>query len=200
MENVFVAATHNKGKLIEMEAIVSKLGIELITRDDAGVPHDFDVEEDGTTFEENSYKKAHAIMKLTGLPSMADDSGLMVDYLNGAPGVYSARYGGPEESFDKNNEKLLSEMKDCPEGKRTAHFVTVITLVYPDGKSIVARGECEGSIATEKRGTDGFGYDPLFIPKGYLKTFSELGTDFKNSVSHRKLALLELEKKLKEDR
>lgn len=198
MEKVFVAATHNKGKLVEMEAIVKKLGIKLISRDDANVPHDFDIEEDGETFEENSYKKAYEIMKMTNLPSMADDSGLMVEYLNGAPGVYSARYGGIEESFEKNNNKLLYEMRDCPIDKRKAKFVTVITVVYPDGKTIVAKGECNGEIATEKRGTDGFGYDPVFIPEGYDKTFSELGTDFKNKVSHRKKALLELERILKE--
>ncbi|MCQ2554088.1 MAG: RdgB/HAM1 family non-canonical purine NTP pyrophosphatase [Clostridia bacterium] len=194
MSEVFVAATHNKGKLKEMEAIVKKLGIDMITRDEAGVPHDYDIVEDGETLEENSYKKAYAIMKMTNLPSIADDTGLMVDYLNGAPGVYTGRFGGPEESADKNNAKLLDVMKDCPKDKRTAKFVTVITLVYPDGKKIVARGECHGRIAEKKCGTNGFGYDPLFIPEGSDLTFAELGTDYKNTISHRRRALEDLER------
>ena len=198
MDNIFVAATNNKGKLKEMEAIVEKLGIKLIARKDAGVPEDFDIVEDGETFEENSYKKAYEIMKMTGLPSLADDSGLMVDYLNGAPGVYTARYAGEDATFDDNNNKLLSEMKECPDDKRNAKFVTVITLVHPDGKKIVARGECKGKISKEKKGTEGFGYDPVFIPEGFNETFSELGTDFKNTISHRGKALKELERILEE--
>ncbi len=192
MSETFVAATHNQGKIKEMNAITMKLGIQLIDRDSAGVPHEFDVDETGETFEENSYKKAYEIMKMTGLPALADDSGLQVDYLGGAPGVYSARYGGSDGNDGKNVDKLLDAMKDCPEGKRTAHFTTVITLVYPDGRKLVATGECYGRIATERHGDKGFGYDPVFIPDGYSETFAELGSEVKNVIGHRGRALVEL--------
>jgi len=205
-----VVATHNKGKMKEFEALANKLDFDIMTRDEAGVPHDFDVVEDGTTFEENSYKKAYEIMKMCNLPTLADDSGLMVDALDGAPGVLSARFGGVDGDDQKNKEKLMECLKDVPEGKRDAHFVTVITLVYPDEpeKTIVARGECQGHISTEMRGDQGFGYDPLFIPNveeleyagasmdNLGKTFGELGVEFKNTMSHRSKALLKLEELL----
>ena len=199
-----ILASQNKKKIKEIRDILLKYDMDVITRDDAGLPKD-DIEETGTTFEENSLLKADAIMdmikadqslseKYGNSPVIADDSGLMVDALGGAPGVHSARYAGEDCNFDANNEKLLSELSGVPDDKRTAHFVTVITMIYPDGEKIVARGECRGHITAEKRGEGGFGYDPVFIPEGYDKTFAQLGTDFKNTISHRARALEELEK------
>lgn len=199
-----ILASQNRKKIKEIRDILLKYDMDVITRDDAGLPRD-EVEETGTTFEENSLLKAAAIMdmikkdpvlseKYGQSPVIADDSGLMVDALGGAPGVHSARYAGEECDFDANNKKLLSELSGVPDDKRTAHFVTVITMIYPDGEKIVARGECRGRITEEKRGEGGFGYDPVFIPEGCDKTFSQLGTDFKNTISHRARALEELEK------
>ena len=213
-----ILASQNKNKIKEIRAILEKFGLDVITRDDAGIPTD-DIEETGTTFEENSHLKASVIMDMIAAdpslaeyldsPVIADDSGLMVDALGGEPGVYSARYAGEGCSYDDNNTKLLAALEGVPESERTARFVTVITLIYPDGKDVpaaaqpqgdrhvlVARGECEGHIAAEKRGEGGFGYDPVFIPEGYSNSFAELGTDFKNTISHRAKALAELERLL----
>lgn len=213
-----ILASQNKNKIKEIRAILSKYGLDVITRDDAGVSPE-DIEETGTTFEENSYLKASVIMDMIAAdpslaeyldsPVIADDSGLMVDALGGAPGVYSARYAGEGCTYDDNNTKLLAALDGVPEDKRTAHFVTVITLIYPDGRDVpeeavlqdgryvlVARGECSGHIAAEKRGEGGFGYDPVFIPDGYDNSFAELGTEFKNTISHRAKALEELERLL----
>ena len=194
MNNRIVLSTHNKGKLAEFEGLAKRLGLEIITRDDAGIPHDFDVVEDGTTFEENSYKKAYEVMKMCGLPTMADDSGLMVDALDGQPGVYSSRFGGVEGDAVRNYTKLLEMMKGLPEEKRGAHFTTVITLIYPDGETIVVKGECHGRITEAPIGDLGFGYDPVFMPDGYNETFAQLGPDVKNQFSHRAKALEELER------
>ena len=194
---IIVAATQNKHKIEEISAITKPLGMEIISRKDAGVP-DFEVEEDGETFEENSEKKARAIMEACGQVTIADDSGLMVDALGGAPGVYSARYAGEEGNDAKNNVKLLAVMSDVPMKERTAKFVSVITMVYPDGSKLVARGECRGHIIFEERGTNGFGYDPLFVPEGFSKTFAELTAEEKNKISQRASALRELERLLKE--
>lgn len=197
METI-VVSTHNKGKVKEMEGIVKKLGFDIVTRDEYGIPKDLEIEEDGKTLEENSYKKAYEIMKLCGKPTLADDSGLMVDYLGGEPGVYSSRYGGEDGNAVLNNTKLLQNLQGVPFEKRTAHFETVITLVYPDGDKIVCKGCCYGHITEEPIGDQGFGYDPVFMPDGYDKTFAQLGVDVKNKFSHRAIALVELEKKLKE--
>ena len=194
MENTIVLSTHNKGKLAEFEGLAARLGLKIITRDDAGIPHDFDVVEDGTTFEENSYKKAYEVMKMCGLPTMADDSGLMVDALNGEPGVYSSRYGGVEGDAVRNYTKLLKEMEGLKGDERKAHFTTVITLIYPEAETIVSKGQCHGHITEEPRGDKGFGYDPVFIAEGFDKTFAELGPEIKNGVSHRAKALEELER------
>ena len=196
--DTIVVSTHNKGKIVEIEAIVKKLGLDVITRDEAGIPVEIEVEEDGETLEENSYKKAYEIMKLCNKPTLADDSGLMVDYLNGAPGVYSARYGGEDGNSVKNYTKLLKELDGVPFEKRTAHFETVITLCYPNGDTIVCKGKCYGHITTEPIGDKGFGYDPVFIPDGFNETFGVLGPEIKNKISHRSKALTELEEKLKE--
>lgn len=190
-----IIASQNKHKIEEIEAITKKFGMTIVSRNDAGIP-DVEVVEDGETFEENSYKKAHEIMKLSGEMTIADDSGLMVDALDGAPGVYSARFSGEGATDKSNNEKLLALLADTPYEKRTAKFVSVITMIYPDGDKIVARGECPGYIITEERGCGGFGYDPLFVPDGYDMTFAELGSEEKNKVSHRARALAELERQL----
>lgn len=190
-----IIASQNKHKIEEIEAITKKFGMTIVSRNDAGIP-DVEVVEDGETFEENSYKKAHEIMKVSGEMTIADDSGLMVDALDGAPGVYSARFSGEGATDKSNNEKLLALLADTPYEKRTAKFVSVITMIYPDGDKIVARGECPGHIITEERGCSGFGYDPLFVPDGYDMTFAELGSEEKNKISHRARALAELERQL----
>ncbi len=194
---VIVAASRNKHKIEEIEAITSKFGMKLISRDDAGVPK-FEVEEDGETFEENSFKKAKEIMKVCGCTTLADDSGLMVDYLGGAPGVYSARFAGENAEDEANNRKLLKLLEKVDGSDRKAKFVSVITMVFPDGSSLVARGECHGRILREAAGENGFGYDPLFVPEGYDKSFAQLSPEEKNRISHRAAALAELERLLKE--
>ena len=193
--DTIIAASQNKHKIAEIEAITGALGYRVISRDDAGLPPD-DIEEDGKTFEENSFKKARVIMEMCGKPTIADDSGLMVDFLDGAPGVYSARFAGEECDDAANNAKLLSLLEGLPMEKRTAKFVSVITLLFPDGRKLVARGECPGRILEEGRGSGGFGYDPLFLPDGADLTFAQMGPEEKNRISHRARALAELERQL----
>ena len=197
MNEIVVAASRNRHKIEEIEAITKKFGMEIQSRDDAGVP-EIEIEEDGETFEENSRKKAEAVMKLCGKVTIADDSGLMVEYLGGAPGVYSARFAGEDCSDEKNNEKLLSLLEGVPYKERRAKFVSVITMLWPDGGQIVARGECEGHIIDVPVGENGFGYDPLFVPDGFQRTFAQMTQDEKNKISHRAKALMELEKLLAE--
>ncbi len=196
-EGVIVAASRNKHKIEEIEAITSKFGMKLISRDEAGIPK-FEIEEDGETFEENSFKKANEIMKICGCTTLADDSGLMADYLGGAPGVYSARFAGEKADDEANNRKLLKLLENVDGSDRNAKFVSVITMVFPDGSSLVARGECHGRILREAAGENGFGYDPLFVPDGYDKSFAQLSPEEKNRISHRAAALVELERLLKE--
>lgn len=192
-----IAASRNKHKIVEIERITASFGMKVVSRDEAGIPPE-EVEETGATFEENSLIKAEAIMKESGEITIADDSGLMVDYLGGAPGVYSARFAGDEADDDKNNAKLLALLEDVPYKERKAKFVSVITLLYPDGRKIVARGECKGHIIDTPEGHNGFGYDPLFVPLGYQRTFAQLTDEEKNKISHRANALRELERILKE--
>ncbi len=179
-----IAATKNKNKLREFGEILK--GFEIISQEDAGV--DIDVEETGTTFEENSYLKAKAIYDITGITTIADDSGLCVDALGGEPGVYSARYGG--EGYDDKGrvQLLLKNMKNVPDEERTARFVCVITLVGDEGV-LTARGECEGRIDYEPKGENGFGYDPVFYVDRFEKTLAEVTPEEKNSISHRGKAL-----------
>jgi len=184
-----VLASQNKHKLKEIEKITKDFGISLMTMAEAGLG-DLDVVEDKDTFEGNSEKKAREVMQASGLPAIADDSGLMVDALGGDPGVYSARFSGPGATYESNNKKLLELLKDVPQDKRTARFVSVITAVYTDGRKIVARGEIEGTIAFEEKGQGGFGYDPLFYVPQKGKTFAELSEDEKNAISHRANALV----------
>ena len=190
-----VMASNNAHKIAELRAILSAYGLDVVSQREAGVH--VEPEETGTTFEENSRIKAVAVMQACGLPAVADDSGLMVDALNGEPGVYSARYGGPDCISDSDRiNYLLKKLENVPEGKRTAKFVSVVTLVTPDGKEIVARGECEGRILREYRGEGGFGYDPLFLSADFDKTFAEATMDEKNAVSHRARAIKNLLKLL----
>lgn len=194
-----ILASRNEGKLREMRIILSKYGMDVVSRDDAGIPA-FEVEETGTTFEENSYLKAKAIMEASGCPTIADDSGLVVDALGGEPGVYSARYAGEGCTDDDNNELLLRRMECVPDGERSARFVSVITMLFPDGRKLVAKGTVEGRIDRCLDGEGGFGYDPLFIPDGYDRSFGVLSSEIKNSISHRAKALSELEMLLNEEK
>lgn len=192
-----VAATGNKHKIEEIESITKKFGMNVITKAEAGVG-DLEVEETGTTFEENSLIKAEAIMKATGMPAIADDSGLEADALNGAPGIYSARFSGEGATDESNNAKLLKLMENIPDDERSARFVSVVTLCFPDGTVVAARGECPGTLRRSPRGDGGFGYDPLFVPVGYDKTYAEISAEEKNIISHRAKALGILRMKLKE--
>ena len=185
---IVVAATQNQHKIKEIESITKEFGMQIISRQEAGIP-DIDILEDGETFEENSEKKAREIMELCGKITIADDSGLMVDALGGAPGVISARFAGEDSSDEKNNEKLLALLSDVSPEKRTARFVSVITMLYPDGSKLSARGECTGHMIDLPRGANGFGYDPLFVPDGFDRTFGELTSEEKNRISHRAKAL-----------
>ncbi|MBO4420141.1 MAG: RdgB/HAM1 family non-canonical purine NTP pyrophosphatase [Oscillospiraceae bacterium] len=190
-----VLASQNRHKLTEIQAILAQYDMELVLQSDLGVH--VDVDETGTTFEENSLLKAKAVMEATGMPAIADDSGLCVDVLGGAPGIFSARYGAPDCVTDRDRlNYLLKNMRGIRSEERTARFVCVITLLYPDGRKLVARGTCEGMIAFEPSGEDGFGYDPVFYIPSQGCTFAQMGADRKNIISHRANALLRLEQML----
>ena len=178
---IFVA-TKNQKKLKELKRILIPMGFEVFCESD--FKEEFpEVEETGKTFEENALLKAKAGLDFTGYISVADDSGLCVDYLNGAPGIYSARYSGEHGNDDANNQKILDELKDVPTEKRGAKFVSSIACVFPDGRHFTVRGECEGKIAFSLSGKGGFGYDPLFISEAGC--FAELTPEEKDKVSHR---------------
>ena len=196
METVIMASGNPK-KIKEMAAILESFGMDVKSKDEAGYAH-IDPIEDGSTYEENSLKKAREIMEASGMPTIADDSGLEVEFLDGEPGIYSARFAGDDCNYERNNAKLLSLMEDVPYAERRAKFVTVITMAFPDEKVLVARGECPGHIITEPAGEGGFGYDPVFIPEGYQRTFAQLGPEVKNKISHRARALAELSRQLSE--
>ena len=187
-----VLASKNAKKMVEMSDILSHLGVEVCGQAEAGV--DVEVEETGTTFEENSLLKAKAVMEASGLPAVADDSGLCVDCLNGAPGVYSARYGGEGLSDTERYRMLLDNMRG--QMTRTAKFVSVITCCFPNGDVLSARGECPGTIAYAPMGEGGFGYDPVFFVPELKKTFAQLTPDEKNAISHRGKALEAFKEKL----
>lgn len=191
-----IVATKNKGKMKEIEEILAGLPYEVVSMEDAGISQDID--EYGSTFEENALIKAKEIAEITGEMVMADDSGLEVDFLNGAPGIYSARYAGEGASDSDRNHKLLNALKDVPFEKRTARFVCAIAVVFPEGESFTVRGTCEGYIGFEPRGNHGFGYDPLFFIQEYHKTVAEMSSEQKNQISHRGSALRQMLKKLKE--
>lgn len=188
---IFVA-TKNAKKLVELSRILTPLGFEVLSEKDLDKPLE-EIEETGTTFEENAILKAKAGLEETGLISVADDSGICVDYLNGAPGIFSARYSGGND--DDNNKKILKELEGVPLENRTAYYVAAIACVFPDGRQFTVRGECHGHIAFEESGGCGFGYDPLFISeKG---CFGHLSAEEKDSISHRGKALKLFKEELK---
>lgn len=187
MPGTLVIATFNRHKLAEIEAILP--GLPLTLRALADFPGAAPAEEDGATLKENAAKKALSAARFTGLPSLSDDTGLEVDALNGAPGVFSARYAGPACSYADNNARLLSELSGFTPEKRTARFVCVTALALPSGEVKFSRGELEGRIAGARRGGAGFGYDPLFEVGGGVRTLAEYTAEEKNAVSHRALAL-----------
>lgn len=188
----FVLASKNPNKLKEMREILTGLDIEVISEAEAGV--DVEVEETGSSFEENSLLKAKAVCRAAGLPAIADDSGLCVTALGGGPGVYSARYGGEGLSDRERYQMVLDGMRGQLD--RTAKFVCCVCCVFPDGGGIGARGECEGLIVHGPRGEDGFGYDPIFLPSSGRKTFAQMTAEEKNAVSHRGKALMAFREKL----
>ena len=189
-----ILATHNTHKQKEMNALLDSFGVNIIGLDE--YPQIGDIEETGTTLIENSFIKARAVYKSTGLPSLADDTGLEVDALDGAPGVYSARYAGKDASFLDNIEKLLRNLEGVSEVNRTARFRTVVTFV--DGsRELHSEGIAEGIITADPKGSDGFGYDPIFLPKDSQSTFSEMTQMEKNKISHRAKALIKMKKLLK---
>lgn len=182
----YVIATHNAHKLIELRRILLPLGIEAVTDRDLGLDLP-EVEETGTTFSENAYLKAASACQVTGLPAIADDSGLVVDALDGRPGVYSARYGGEEATDDDRNVMLLAEMKDVPVGQRQARFISAVCCVFPNGDVLRSEGAFEGEIAYAPAGENGFGYDPIFLVGD--RTSAEMSPAEKDAVSHRGKAL-----------
>ena len=192
MERKFVLATHNPGKLREMGAILADFGIVVVSPAELGI--DVDVEETGTTFAENALLKASAICQASGLPAIADDSGLCVDALNGGPGVYSARYGGEGLDDPARYRLLLSSMRGA--GTRAAHFACAVACVFPNGDTIHAEGRCDGAIAFAPMGEGGFGYDPVFLVPEKGKTFAQLTQEEKAAISHRVKALADFARKL----
>ncbi len=195
MKKEFLIATHNMKKRDELYRILSPLGIDVKTADQLGIEIT-DVDETGETFYENALLKAQSGCRESGMPCVADDSGLAVDYLVGAPGVYSARFAGEHGNDEKNNQKLLKLLTDVEVPERTARFVSVVCCVFPNGDIITARGECEGYIGFEPKGNGGFGYDPLFMVGD--KSFAELTPEEKDALSHRGNALRLLSEKLKD--
>ena len=189
----FILATNNMKKLAEMQRILSPLGINVVTAKMLGKQLE-DVEEDGKTFEDNAKLKARAACKEMNMPAIADDSGLCVDYLDGAPGIFSARFAGEHGNDEKNNDLLLEKLDGVPLEKRTAHYVCAICCTFPDGREIVVRGECNGVIGFDRDGHEGFGYDPLFLVDG--KAFGRYTAEEKDKISHRGNALRLLTKEL----
>lgn len=181
-----IFATHNANKLKEVKSLIPS-SIELLSLDD--INFNTEINETETTIEGNALLKAKTIYEQTGINCFADDSGLLVDYLNGAPGVYSARYAGEPKNDENNLQKLLVELKAAKNKK--AHFKTVMALII-DGKDYLFEGTINGEIIAEKRGNNGFGYDPIFIPNGYKTTFAEMDSETKNAISHRGIALQKL--------
>lgn len=192
----YIVATHNPKKLTEISRILAPLGIDAVTDKQLGISLT-EVDETGSTFEENAYLKAASACKESGLPAIADDSGLMVDALDGAPGVYSARYAGEGATDQQLVEKLLNELDGLPQEQRTAKFVSVVCCVFPNGDVLTARGECPGRIGFEPLGDGGFGYDPVFVVEGG-KTYAELSAGEKDAISHRGNAMRLFREKLME--
>ena len=190
-----ILATKNKNKLVEVKAVLGN-DYEVLSMEDIGI--DVDVEENGTTFEENATIKAEAICKICGKPVMPDDSGLEIDYLDKKPGVLSARFLGHDTSYDIKNAKILEMLEDVPEEKRTARFVCSIAVAFPDRDTVVVRDTIEGIIGYESAGENGFGYDPIFYVPELKKTTAQLSMEEKNKISHRGKALVKMANRLKD--
>lgn len=187
-------ATSNMNKVKEMREMLSDLDVEILSKEDVGeLP---EVEEDRGTFAGNALKKAKVMQQEVNLPTIADDSGLSVEALNGNPGVYSARFAGEDATDQENNRKLLGLLSGLEDNRRRAHFVCVMAFIDEDGNEEIVEGQCHGEIGFEPRGNNGFGYDPLFIPDGYKKTFAQLESEVKNKISHRARALEKMKKVL----
>lgn len=197
MTDKIIFATGNEGKMKEIRLILADLGVEIQSMKEAGI--DMAIQEDGKTFEENAVMKAKAVMEATKALVLADDSGLEIDYLNGEPGVYSARYLGEDTSYRIKNQNLIDRLKGVPEEERTARFVCVIAAAFPDGRILTARGTIEGIIGYEERGEGGFGYDPIFWLPKYGCSTAELTMEKKNELSHRGKALRAIKKELKRE-
>ena len=191
---VFAVATNNQKKLKEIQRILDSFGITAKTLKELDI--NIEIEENGTTFEENAVIKAKAIAQICGLPTISDDSGLEVDALNGAPGVYTARFAGEHATDDENIDKLLAEMEGVEKEKRTARFVSAVCLYMPDGRNTVCRGTCEGWIGWERIGDGGFGYDPVFMVEE--TSYSQMSPEAKDAISHRGSALRQLKEKISE--
>ena len=191
-----IFATTNQGKVREVKMMMEDFGVDFVTMKDAGI--DIDIVEDGKTFEENAIIKAKTIMEATGEIALADDSGLEVDYLDGAPGIYSARFAGEDTSYDIKNRILLDRLEGVPDEERRARFVCAVAAVFPDGTVKVVRETIEGQIAHEIVGENGFGYDPIFYVPEYGCTTAEMTPELKNELSHRGKALRAMKKILEE--
>lgn len=193
MELELILASNNAGKLREMRSLLSEMGVKVLSQREAGC--DFEVEETGSSFEENAFLKAYAVTRATGRAAVADDSGLMVDALGGAPGIYSARFSGSHEDSDETRCRYLLQKLEGVSGRR-AKFVCCICCTFPNGDILRARGECPGEILTQPRGSGGFGYDPVFRPEGFDSSMAELGTDVKNRIAHRGQAVRKFRQEL----
>ena len=192
-----IFATGNEHKMVEIREILGELPVEILSMKDVGIKAD--IVENGSTFEENALIKAKEVCKLAGEMVLADDSGLEIDYLNGEPGIYSARYMGEDTSYRMKNQNLIDRLEGVPEEKRTARFVCAIAAAFPDGRSFVVRGTIEGIIGYEERGTNGFGYDPIFyLPERGVST-AEIPPEEKNSISHRGNALRKMKELLERE-
>lgn len=190
-----ILASNNQNKVAEVKEILKDKNVEIVSLKEAGI--DVDVEENGTTFEENALIKARAVCKMTGSVTMADDSGLEVDYMDKQPGVYSARFMGHDTSYDIKNKAIIDKLEGVEGDARSARFVAAIAVVFPDGKEIVTRGTMEGLIAREPAGDNGFGYDPIVYLPEYGMTSAQLSPDEKNKISHRGKALKKMAEELK---
>ena len=194
MKKKLIFATGNEGKMKEIREILGDLDYEILSMKEAGV--NVDIVEDGTTFEENAKLKARAIYNLMHTAVLADDSGIVVDYLNGEPGIYSARYMGEDTSYRIKNQSLVERLEGVPVEKRTARFVCVIAAAFPDGTVCTTKGTIEGKIGYEERGENGFGYDPIFYLPDMSRTTAELSPEEKNAVSHRGKALAAMKEQI----
>lgn len=195
MSKRIIFATGNQGKMKEIKMILADIDIEVLSLKEAGI--EADIVEDGATFEENAVIKAKTIMEMTGDIVLADDSGLEIDYLNKEPGIYSARYMGEDTSYDIKNNNLIGRLNGVPDEKRTARFVCVIAAAFPNGDILTTEGTIEGMIGYEIKGSNGFGYDPIFYLPQYQCTTAELDMELKNELSHRGKALRAMKEQLK---